>query len=290
MAPVALGRLRGSRRERRRHTRPLGIGQAFDAGQTNLDLVAVGFSLGLAGSVLYLGALGGIAAGMAYPTTLALITALWSGPPRTRSIALWSGVGGAIAALGPVISGALLTQFDWQSVFVVTLPLALLALVMAVRYVPSHVNEGTGPVDNLGGIVSAVFVGALVLAINFAPADGEGTLAIGLGVAAILAGSAFFVRQRRAPSPLHDLRVAARPTFWVAAVAGIIVFGALMAAMFIGQQFLQNVLGYSTLDAGLAVLPAAVLLVLVAPRSASSSCSCSGRRTSPIGRWGWATP
>ena len=56
--------------------------------------------------------------------------------------------------------------------------------------------------------------------------------------------------------------------FWVAATAGIIVFGSLMGAMFIGQQFLQNVLGYSTLQAGAAILPAAVCMVLVAPRSA----------------------
>ena len=56
--------------------------------------------------------------------------------------------------------------------------------------------------------------------------------------------------------------------FWVAACAGIIVFGSLMGAMFIGQQFLQNVLGYSTLDAGLSILPAALCMVLVAPRSA----------------------
>jgi MFS-type transporter involved in bile tolerance (Atg22 family) len=62
--------------------------------------------------------------------------------------------------------------------------------------------------------------------------------------------------------------VAARPPFWVAAVAGIIIFGSLMGAMFIGQQFLQNVLSYDTLDAGLAILPAAFCMVLVAPRSA----------------------
>ena len=68
--------------------------------------------------------LGGVAAGMAYPTTLALITALWSGAARTRSIALWSAIGGAIAALGPLLSGALLEHFDWGSVFLVTLPLA----------------------------------------------------------------------------------------------------------------------------------------------------------------------
>lgn len=283
------------------------IGDAFDASQTALDLVAVGYSLGLAASVLYLGALGdrygrksmlvggmalsipacvlaalaptievlfaarvlgGLAAGMAFPTTLALITALWSGAERTRSIALWSGIGGAVAALGPVISGALLTGFDWESVFVVTLPLAIAALVMAILFVPAHVNETTGPVDNVGGIVSVLFVAALVLAINFAAVPDETTVTLILAAVTIAAGATFLIRQRHARSPLYDLDVAGRKIFWVAAVAGIIVFGTLMAAMFVGQQFLQNVLGYSTLDAGLAILPAAVLMVAIAPRSA----------------------
>ena len=283
------------------------IGKAFDASQTGLDLVAVGYSLGLAASVLYLGALGdrygrkrmlllgtglaipasilaalsptvgvlflarligGVAAGMAYPTTLALITALWSGPARTKSIALWSALGGGVSVLGPVISGALLTQFDWTSVFLITLPLAVVALYMAWRFVPAHVNEATDPVDNLGGILSIVMVATLVLAINVAPVPNAGTLAIGLGVVALAAIAGFVIRQRRASNPLYDLDVAARRTFWVAAVAGIIVFGSLMAAMFVGQQFLQNVLDYSTLDAGLAIVPAAICMVIVAPRSA----------------------
>ena len=109
-----------------------------------------------------------------YPTTLALITALWAGPARTKSIALWSALGGAIAALGPLVSGALLEEFWWGSVFLVTLPLAVVALVMAFLFVPSHVNETSDPVDNLGGILSVVLVGALVLAINFAPVPNEG--------------------------------------------------------------------------------------------------------------------
>src|SRR4029453_10357791 len=90
---------------------------------------------------------------------------------------------------------------------------------------------------------------------------------IGLGVIAAAAAIAFFIRQRRARNPLYDLHVAARRIFWVAAVAGIIVFGSLMAAMFIGQQFLQNVLGYSTLEAGASILPAVFLMVLGAARS-----------------------
>jgi DHA2 family multidrug resistance protein-like MFS transporter len=283
------------------------IGDHFDASQTALNLIAVGYSLGLAASVLYLGAvgdrygrklllvlgmvltvpadclaawapteevlifariLGGLAAGMAYPTTLALITALWSGAARTKAIALWAATGGAIAALGPLCSGILLEHFWWGSVFLLTLPLAAIGLLMAVILVPSHVNESTEPVDNLGGVLSIFLVGALILGINFAAVPNKTTLTLVLFAVAIAGLIGFFFRQRRAPNPLYDLGVAARPTFWVAACAGIIVFGALMGAMFIGQQFLQNVLGYSTVDAGLAILPAAAFMVLVAPRSA----------------------
>ncbi|HKA05376.1 MAG TPA: MFS transporter, partial [Acidimicrobiales bacterium] len=172
------------------------------------------------------------------------------------------------SALGPLVSGALLEHFWWGSVFLVTLPLAVVALVLAVKLVPSHVNEATDPVDNLGGILSVLLVGALILAINFAPVPNEGALALGLGLIAVAALVAFFVRQRRASNPLYDLRVAARRTFWVAACAGIIVFGSLMATAYVSQQYLQNVLGYSTLDAGAAILPGAIFMVLVAPRSA----------------------
>jgi hypothetical protein len=91
---------------------------------------------------------------------------------------------------------------------------------------------------------------------------------IGLLAVALAAVVGFVIRQRRVGNPLYDLKVAARPTFWVAAVAGVIVFGALMAAAFIGQQFLQNVLEYSTFEAGVSILPAALLMILVAPRSA----------------------
>ncbi|HET7340846.1 MAG TPA: MFS transporter [Methylomirabilota bacterium] len=283
------------------------IGKAFDASQTALDLIAVGYSLGLAASVLYLGALGdrygrkqmllagtalaipasllaalapdeivligarllgGLAAGMAFPTTLALITALWSGEARTRSIALWSGLGGAISALGPLLSGLLLTKFDWGSVFFITLPLAVVALWLAWRYVPSHVNETSEPVDHFGGACTVLAVAGIVLAINFAPAHGETEAAAIAALVAVVALIAFVARQRRAKAPLYDLQVAGRRIFWVAALAGIVVFGSLMGAMFVGQQFLQNVLGYSTLDSGLSILPAALAMVLVAPRSA----------------------
>lgn len=211
---------------------------------------------------------GGVSAGMAFPTTLALITALWSGASRTRAIALWSAIGGAISALGPLVAGWLLQSHAWGSVFLVTLPLAIVALSLALILVPSHINETSDPVDNFGGILSVVLVGTFVVAINFAPVPGMKTFTLGLLVVALAAGAGFVIRQRRAAIPLYDLKVAGRRIFWVAACAGIIVFGALMAAAFIGQQFLQNVLGYSTLESGASILPAVVAMVIVAPRSA----------------------
>ena len=283
------------------------IGAAFDASQTQLNMVAVGYSLGLAASVLWLGAVGdrygrkqmllvgvclslpamlaaawapsinililarivgGLAAGMAYPTTLSLITALWSGAGRTKAIALWSALGGAVSAIGPLVAGVLLEHYWWGSVFLVTLPLIVIAIPLALKLLPSHVNEATEPVDNLGGILSALLVGATIVAINFAAVPNSGTIVLSLGIIAVAALIAFVIRQRRTAYPLYDLKVAARPIFWVAAMAGIIVFGSLMGAMFIGQQFLQNVLQYSTVQAGLSILPAAVCMVIAAPRSA----------------------
>jgi len=299
------------------------IGASFDASQTALDLVAVGYSLGLAASVLWFGALGdrygrkrmiilgmlitipasitaafapsieilfvarvvgGLSAGMAYPTTLALITALWSGPARTRSIAMWSALGGGVAMLGPLISGLLLEHFEWGSVFLITLPLAVLALYMGQKHVPAHVNESTEPVDNLGGVLSAVMIGALVVGLNFITVPNLQALAIGLFVVAAVGVVLFVIRQKRAANPLYDLKIAARSTFWVAAVAGIIVFGSLMGVAFINQQYLQNVLGYDTLQAGAAILPAVIFMVLVAPRSAQLVQSHGSRATLLIGQ------
>ena len=153
-----------------------------------------------------------------------------------------------------------------------------------MRFVPAHVNETTEPVDNLGGILSVVLVGALVLGHQLRRGAGRADRGRRAGRCSRWPPcGAFVLRQRRAANPLYDLHVAARTTFWVAAVAGIIVFGSLMAAAFVGQQFLQNVLGYSTLDAGASIIPAAVAMVLVAPRSAQLIDARGSRFTLLVG-------
>lgn len=295
------------------------IGDAFQAPLTALNLVAVGTGLGLSMSVVYFGALAdrygrkqllmlglslmvvasalssvaptievligariftGLSAGLAFPTTLSLITALWAqGPRRTGAIALWSAVAGMASIIGGILSGLLLLAFWWGSAFLLSVPLALIALGLVAWFVPAHVNESSKPVDHLGGALSAAGIAALVLGISFVFDPGQQTLGLSLIAASVVLIVLFGWRQRRAPEPLYDLSVARRRTFWAPAVAGTIIFGSFIGAMYVGQQYMQNVLGYEPLEAGLAVAPAALGLLVAAP-FAARLVSRSGTRVS----------
>ncbi|KQR92215.1 MAG: MFS transporter [Microbacterium ginsengisoli] len=284
------------------------IGDAFGASQTALNLVGIGNGLGLAMSVLYLGAVAdrygrkrllliglsltvvasvasaaassvealvlarvftGLAAGAAYPTTLSLITALWAdGPARTRAIALWSSVSAMASVGGSVLAGIVLTDAGWRPSFLMAIPLALVAAVLVAWAVPSRVAESEEPVDHIGGVLSVVGVGALVLGIGIVFDPGEQVPGIVLVLVAVVAIGGFGWRQRRTRFPLFDLHIARRRLFWAPAVAGTIAFGALLGAIFVGEQFLQNVLGYDPLKAGAAVIPAAVGLLIAVPFAA----------------------
>ena len=273
------------------------IGRELGASQDQLTSVANAFALGLAATVLYLGALGdrygrkllfvsgavmtiptsflaayapnvevlilarflgGVAAALLFPTTLSLISALYRNKAKVRAIALWSGIGGGCAALGPVLAGWLLQFAWWGSVFLVTLPLVLVALAVGWWVLPWHANEDRFSVDHLGGVLSVIGVGGLVLAIEGAD-KGLSPVVVATLVISVVTLSIFFWRQATASRPLINLIFARARTYWVAFVAGAITFGSLIGAMFIGQQFMQNVLGYSALDGALVVLPSAVL-------------------------------
>ena len=189
---------------------------AFDASQTQLNLVAVGYSLGLAASVLYLGAIGDrygrkllldprrrlVGARLPAGRVRAIGSRSWSSRalarralrrhglpdhprPDHRAVggagahASRSRCGRASAARSPrsgrCSPASLLQHFWWGSVFLLTLPLAVVALVMAIALRARRTStRRREPVDNLGGILSVVLVGALILAINFAPVPGRG--------------------------------------------------------------------------------------------------------------------
>lgn len=299
------------------------IGQRFDASQTQLNLVALATGLGLSISVLYLGAVAdrygrkqmllfgvaftivagvlsslawsvetlmaaqvlvGLAGGMAFPTTLSLITALWAeGPRRTGVIALWSSVSSMATIAGAILAGLVLLLMSSQWVFVLSVPIAAVGFVLVLIFVPAHVDESSEPVDHLGGVISAAALGCLVLGVTFVFAPGESTRGgVLLGAAVVLLGL-FGWRQAKARFPLFDLSIAKQRLFWLPAAGGLIAVGTLSGAMFVGEQFMQSVLGYNPLQAGLAVAPAVVSLLLTAPLSAKAVGRLGTRTTMLIG-------
>ena len=276
------------------------IGRDLGATQDQLSNIADAFALGLASTVLYLGSVGdrygrklmfilgglltiptsmmaawapnaqfltmsrflcGLSAALLFPTTLSLIGSLYRGGAQVKAIALWSGVGGGVAAVGPIIGGWLLENYWWGSVFLVTLPLDILALIVGFIVLPWHSSEQKFSIDHIGGILSVLGVGGLVLSIEKADQGLTPTLIASI-VIALLALAGFFWRQTRAPRPLVVIPLAKARTFWVSFIAGSITFGSLIGAMFVGQQFTQNVLGYNTLTAAAVVLPAAVMTAI----------------------------
>lgn len=293
------------------------IGADLDADQDQLTIIADAFALGLASTVLYLGAVGdrhgrkllfvlgciltvptaflaayapngetlalarllsGIAAALLFPTTLSLISSLYHGGARVRAIALWSGVGGGFAALGPVLGGWMLERYWWGSVFLITVPIVIVVLVIGLIVLPWRSGEDTFRIDHWGGILSVLGVGGLIISIETLDSGVTVTWLMTASVA-VLATIGFFWWQARAPRPLVDLRLARHRTFWVAFVAGAITFGSLIGAMFIGQQFTQNVLGFSTLTAALVVIPAAIFSA-IGGQTAGMVINRSGSRTS----------
>lgn len=276
------------------------IGKELGASQDQLTLVAAAFATALAATVLYLGAIGdrygrkklfvigaimtiptsmlaawaptvevlilarllsGVAAALLFPTTLSLIGALYSGKPALRAVALWSGIGAGTAALGPILGGWLLESFWWGSVFLIAVPLVIVPLVVGIAVLPHHSGEEVFKVDHLGGITSVIGIGALVIAINTIAQGWSVELLVELFIA-IVALVIFFIVQTKAQRPLIDLVLARARTMWVAFAAGAIAFGSLIGAMFIGQQFTQNVLGYDTLTAAAVVLPSAIMIMV----------------------------
>jgi EmrB/QacA subfamily drug resistance transporter len=272
------------------------IGRDLNASQSDLTTIANAFALGLASTVLYFGALAdrygrklmfvlgailtvptafisafapnveilvlgrftsGLAAALLFPTTLSLISSLYKNHAKVAAIALWSGVGGGVAALGPVMGGWMLEYFWWGSVFLIAVPLVVVALVIGLVVLPWKSDEEVKPIDHIGGILSIIGVLLLVITIEQV-ADGlEWSLLWTFLISLVFLGL-FFWRQSRAPSPLIYLPLLKARTMWVAFLAGSITFGSLIGAMFIGQQYSQNVLGYSTLLSALVVVPTAI--------------------------------
>ncbi|MGH8973563.1 MAG: MFS transporter [Acidimicrobiia bacterium] len=222
-----------------------------------------------AGQLVALRAVMGVGAALIMPATLSILTNVFPPQERARAIAIWAGLAGAGAAFGPIASGFLLEHFWWGSVFLVNLPVVAAALIGGRRLVPRSRDTAQPPLDPVGALLSIVGLGALLYGIIEGPNHGwtdPVTLAWGAGGVAVLA--VFGLWERRSTHPMLDLGFFRNPTFSSAAGAITLIFFAMFGTFFVFTQYLQLVLGYGTLEAGVRMLPMAFTMMVAAPSSA----------------------
>lgn len=212
----------------------------------------------------------GVGGALIMPSTLSLLTNLFPDPKeRGRAIGIWAGVSGLGIAIGPLLGGYLLEHFSWHSVFLINVPVTLIALPAGYFLLPNSRSETPTPLDPVGAVLSIVGLVALVFAIIEAPTKGWAAPEVvgSFAVAAVGLG-AFVWWQLRSEHPMLDVRFFQNRRFTAASLAVTMVFFALFGSMFVITQFMQYVLGYSPLEAGIRSMPLALMLMVVGPISA----------------------
>jgi EmrB/QacA subfamily drug resistance transporter len=206
----------------------------------------------------------GVGAAVIFPTTLALITNIFTDPvARAKAIGLWAAMVGVGVAAGPITGGWLLQHFSWGSIFLVNVPVAAVAIVGGLLFVPTSRDPATPPVDVPGLILSSIGVTALVYTVIEAPNWGWSSARTVAGFAsAVLVLAGFALWERRSAHPMLDVSVFADRRFSGGSLAVTAGFLTLFGFIFVITQYFQFVKAYSAFEAGVRLLPVAVSIAL----------------------------
>lgn len=213
----------------------------------------------------------GVGAAVIFPTTLSLITNIFADPvKRAKAIGLWAAMVGVGVAAGPISGGWLLEHFSWGSVFMVNVPIAVVAIIGGVLFVPTSRDPSAPPVDLPGLVLSSIGITALVYTVIEAPNWGWGSLHTAAGFAvAVVVLTAFALWERHTPHPMLDVSVFANRRFSGGSLAVTAGFLTLFGFIFVITQYFQFIKSYSAFETGVRLLPVAISIAvasIVGPR------------------------
>jgi EmrB/QacA subfamily drug resistance transporter len=231
-----------------------------------IGLVVFAITSGLAalsstsGQLIGARALMGIGAALIFPATLAILVNIFTDPKeRAAAIGIWTAMVGVAVAIGPIAGGLLLEYFAWGAIFLVNIPVVIIAIILGAIFLPESRDPEVGRMDFRGLVLSAAGVGLVIWGIIEGPGLGwTSPLILGalFGGAVIL--GLFVLVERSLTHPMLDVRLFRNARFSAASLSVTTAFFALFGFIFLITQFLQLVQGYSPLEAGIRTLPFAI--------------------------------
>jgi EmrB/QacA subfamily drug resistance transporter len=213
----------------------------------------------------------GVGAALLLPNSLALLNAAFSGDKRGRAVGIWAAAGAAAAAVAPLIGGWLVGTVGWPAIFYINLPLALGAILLAVRFVEESRESGEGRTDYAGALLATAGLGGLTYALTLWSATrhlgGAGAISLLVGVAML--GAFLWVEHRRGVCAMMPLTLFEGRCFSGLNLLTFLLYGAFAAAMLLIPYVLITSGGYSPVEAGLAMLPLPILMTSLSPKMGS---------------------
>jgi EmrB/QacA subfamily drug resistance transporter len=204
----------------------------------------------------------GVGAAMIMPVTLSVITTIFPPEERGKAVGTWVGVAAGGGVLGLLASGVLLEWLPWQSIFVLNVVLAAVALLGTLAIVPATRETRAPRLDPVGAVLSAAALGALVFGVIEGPERGWGELTTVLSLAfGAVAAVAFVLWELRRREPMLDPRHFARRGFAAGTLSVTVQFFAAFGFLFLALPYLQLVMGYSPLQAAGALVPMALVVI-----------------------------
>jgi EmrB/QacA subfamily drug resistance transporter len=227
----------------------------------------------------------GLGAALLLPNSLALLNAAFSGEKRGRAVGIWAASGAAMAAVAPLIGGWLVGTAGWPAIFYINLPLALGAILLALKFVDESREAGAGRTDYAGALLATAGLGGLTYALTLWSATRsfglEAQIALALG--AVMLVAFLWIEHRRGPRAMMPLDLFKGRCFSGLNLLTFLLYGAFSAAMLLIPYVLITSGGYSPIEAGLAMLPLPVLMTTVSPKMGAIAAKTGPRIPLTIG-------
>ena len=212
-------------------------------------------------------AMQGVCAALVTPTALAVIIHVFPEDERARAIGTWTAMSSVVGVIGPFVGGVLIAAGSWRLIFLLNAPLVLVTVTLIARGIPEDASASSARrLDLPGALLAAIALSGSVFAVTEEPARGWSTLVAGSLAVGILGAIAFIAREARAPAPMLPLSLFRERNFTIGNLATLTAYLGLGGVIFLLPVFLQEVSGYSPVQAGLALLPVTSLLILFSRR------------------------